>query len=114
MSAKFDVRGNMVRAVVSEVNIVPADDTDVGIDYGGTRRTRKNLLLSYKVPDPIKSKSFITSDYMRAVRHEFRLPHPGVAVLTSKRPTIREERRVIQLLPSSGVTCSVAHAMREF
>src|SRR5262245_52632283 len=37
MSAKFDVRGNMVRAVVSEVNIVPVDDTDVRIDYGGTR-----------------------------------------------------------------------------
>ena len=37
MSAKFDVRGNMVRAVLSEASVVPADETDVGINYGGTR-----------------------------------------------------------------------------
>src|SRR5262249_46859914 len=37
MSAKFDILGNLVRAVVSEVNIVPVDDTDVRIDYEGTR-----------------------------------------------------------------------------
>jgi hypothetical protein len=37
MSAKFDVRGNTVRAVVSEVSVVPVDDTDVRIDYVGTR-----------------------------------------------------------------------------
>jgi hypothetical protein len=37
MSAKFDVRGNMVRAVLCEASVVPADKTDVGINYGGTR-----------------------------------------------------------------------------
>jgi len=37
MSAKFDVLGNVVRAVVSEVSVVSVDDPDVRIDYGGTR-----------------------------------------------------------------------------
>jgi len=37
MSAKFEVRGNMVRAVLIEASVVPADETDVGINYGGTR-----------------------------------------------------------------------------
>src|SRR5262249_3599620 len=35
MSAKFEVRGNMVRAAASEASVVPADDTD--LNYGGTR-----------------------------------------------------------------------------
>ena len=33
MSAKFEVRGNMVRAAASDASVVPADDTDFGI-YG--------------------------------------------------------------------------------
>jgi hypothetical protein len=35
MSAKFEVRGNMVRAAASEASVAPADDTD--LNYGGTR-----------------------------------------------------------------------------
>ena len=46
MSAKFDVRGNVVRAVVSEVSIVPVDDTDVRIDYGGTRSGEEPVRVS--------------------------------------------------------------------
>ena len=37
MSAKFDVRGNTVRVAVSDASVVPVDDSDVRIDYGGTR-----------------------------------------------------------------------------
>jgi hypothetical protein len=38
VSAKFDVRGNMVRAVLDEASGVgPTDETDIGINYGGTR-----------------------------------------------------------------------------
>jgi hypothetical protein len=37
MSATFDVRGNTVRVAVSDVSVVPVDDADVRIDYGGTR-----------------------------------------------------------------------------
>jgi hypothetical protein len=44
MSAKFDVLGNLVRAVVSEVSIVPVGDTDVRIDYGGTRSGEEPVL----------------------------------------------------------------------
>jgi hypothetical protein len=37
MSAKFEIRGNMVRVAASDASVVPADDgTDFGI-YGGTR-----------------------------------------------------------------------------
>ena len=36
MSAKFEVRGNMVRVTASDAGVVPADDMDFGI-YGGTR-----------------------------------------------------------------------------
>ena len=36
MGAKFDVRGNTVRASASEGS-VPIDEADVRIDYGGTR-----------------------------------------------------------------------------
>jgi hypothetical protein len=46
MSAKFDVRGNTVRAVVSEVSVVPVDDTDVRIDYGGTRSGEEPVRVS--------------------------------------------------------------------
>ena len=49
MSAKFDVRGNMVRAVLkvlSESSVVPADETDVGIDYGGTRSGEEPVRVS--------------------------------------------------------------------
>ena len=36
ISAKFEVRGNMIRAAANEASVVPTDDTDFGI-YGGTR-----------------------------------------------------------------------------
>ena len=36
MGAKFEVRGNMIRAAANEASVVPADDTDFEI-YGGTR-----------------------------------------------------------------------------
>jgi len=50
MSAKFDVRGNMVRAVVSEVNIVPVDADD--IDYGGTRSGEEPISTSGRSSPP--------------------------------------------------------------
>ena len=37
MSVKFDVRGNTVRASASEASVVPLDDADVRVDFGGTR-----------------------------------------------------------------------------
>jgi hypothetical protein len=46
MSAKFEVRGNMVRAAASEASVVPADDTDVRINYGGTRSGEVPLRVS--------------------------------------------------------------------
>jgi len=36
LSAKYDVRGNMVRAANGEASVA-IDDTDVRIEYGGTR-----------------------------------------------------------------------------
>ena len=45
MSAKFEVRGNMVRAAASDASVVPADDTDFGI-YGGTRSGEAPLRVS--------------------------------------------------------------------
>ena len=46
MNAKFDILGNLVRAVVSEVNIVPVDNTDVRINYGGTRSGEEPVRVS--------------------------------------------------------------------
>jgi hypothetical protein len=37
MTAKFDVRGNTVRVALNEASVVPIDDIDAHIDYGGTR-----------------------------------------------------------------------------
>jgi hypothetical protein len=37
ISAKFDVRGNMVRAVLGEASVVPTGETDIAINHGGTR-----------------------------------------------------------------------------
>lgn len=37
LTAKFDVRGNTVRAAASEASVSSVDDADVQIDYGGTR-----------------------------------------------------------------------------
>ena len=37
MTAKFEVRGNTVRAAPSEASVVHINDADVRIDYGGTR-----------------------------------------------------------------------------
>jgi hypothetical protein len=45
MSAKFEVRGNMVRAAASDASAVPAIDTDFGI-YGGTRSGEAPLRVS--------------------------------------------------------------------
>ena len=36
IGAKFEVRGNMIRAAAKDASVVLADDTDFGI-YGGTR-----------------------------------------------------------------------------
>jgi hypothetical protein len=46
MTAKFDVRGNTVRAAASEANVVPTGDTDVRIDYGGTRSGEEPVRVS--------------------------------------------------------------------
>ena len=45
MSAKFEVRGNMVRTAASDASAVSADDTDFGI-YGGTRSGEAPLRIS--------------------------------------------------------------------
>ena len=44
IGAKFEVRGNMVRAAANDAS-VPADDTDFGI-YGGTRSGEAPLQVS--------------------------------------------------------------------
>ena len=36
VSAKFEVRGNTVRAAATDASVLPADNTDFGV-YGGTR-----------------------------------------------------------------------------
>jgi hypothetical protein len=46
MSAKFEVRGNTVRAAPSEASVVPAEETDVGINYGGTRSGEEPVRVS--------------------------------------------------------------------
>jgi hypothetical protein len=45
VSAKFEVRGNMVRVAASEAGVVPADE-DVRIDYGGTRSGEEPVRVS--------------------------------------------------------------------
>jgi hypothetical protein len=37
MTAKFEVRGNMIRAAARVASVVPVDDADVRISYGKTR-----------------------------------------------------------------------------
>jgi hypothetical protein len=37
ITAKFDVRGNTVRAASSKVSVIRVDDAEVRLDYGGTR-----------------------------------------------------------------------------
>ncbi len=46
MSAKFEVRGNTVRAAPSEASVVPADETDVRVNYGGTRSGEEPVRVS--------------------------------------------------------------------
>ena len=46
MTAKFDVRGNTVRAAASEASVVPLDDADVRLDYGGTRSGEEPVWVS--------------------------------------------------------------------
>src|SRR6187549_3602390 len=45
MSAKFEVRGNTVRAPASEAIVIPADE-DVRIEYGGTRSGEEPVRVS--------------------------------------------------------------------
>ena len=45
MSAKFEVRGNTV-AAPGGASVVPADETDVGINYGGTRSGEEPVRVS--------------------------------------------------------------------
>jgi hypothetical protein len=45
MSAKFEIRGNMVRAAAADASVVPTD-TDVRINYGGTRSGEAPLRVS--------------------------------------------------------------------
>ena len=64
MSAKFDVRGNMVRAVVSEVSVVPVDDTDVRINYGGTRSGEEPVRVSLGArSSPPRRQAVLTDRY---------------------------------------------------
>jgi hypothetical protein len=44
MTAKFDVRGNTVRAAASKASVVPPDDPDV--NYGGTRSGEEPVWVS--------------------------------------------------------------------
>ena len=46
MSAKFEVRGNTVRAAPGGASVVPADEMDVGINYGGTRSGEEPVRVS--------------------------------------------------------------------
>jgi hypothetical protein len=46
MTAKFEVRGNTVRAAATEARIVPIDDAEVRIDYGGTRSGEEPVRVS--------------------------------------------------------------------
>jgi hypothetical protein len=50
MSAKFEVRGNTVRAAPSEASVVPAEETDVGINYGGTRSGEEPVRVDRAAP----------------------------------------------------------------
>jgi hypothetical protein len=50
MSAKFDVRGNTVRAAANEASVVPADDTD--LNYGGTRSGEEPVRAARSSPPP--------------------------------------------------------------
>ena len=45
MNAKFQIRGNMVRPATSEAS-VPADETDICINYGGTRSGEEPVRVS--------------------------------------------------------------------
>ena len=46
MTAKFEVRGNTVRAAATEASIVRIEDADVRIDYGGTRSGEEPIRVS--------------------------------------------------------------------
>ena len=60
MSAKFDVLGNTVRAVVSEVSVVPIDDADVRLDYGGTRSGEEPVQVSPGARSPSRRPATVT------------------------------------------------------
>jgi hypothetical protein len=49
MTAKFEVRGNTVRAAASEAIVIPADE-DVRIEYGGTRSGEEPVRVSPASP----------------------------------------------------------------
>ena len=46
MSVKFDVRGNTVRGAANEASLVPIDDADIRLDYGGTRSGEEPVRVS--------------------------------------------------------------------
>src|SRR6476660_4213489 len=46
MRVKFEVRGNTVRAAPGGASVAPADETDVGINYGGTRSGEEPVRVS--------------------------------------------------------------------
>src|SRR4029453_1236558 len=46
MSAKFEVRGNTVRAAAGEASVVPVEDADVRLEYGGTRSGEEPVRVS--------------------------------------------------------------------
>ena len=63
MSAKFEVRGNTVRAAPSWASVVPADE-DVRIDYGGTRSGEEPVRVSLGArSSPPRRQAVLTDRY---------------------------------------------------
>ena len=91
MSAKFEVRGNTVRAAPSEASVVPVDDADVRIEYGGTRSGEEPVRVS---PGTRRS-----SPQSSVRRKEHLVPSPPRSV--------RRFSRQIHLQYCSSLTCSI-------
>jgi len=61
MSVKFDVRGNTVRAAASGVSVVPLDDADVRLEFGGTRSGEEPVEVSPGArPSPSRRPATVT------------------------------------------------------
>jgi hypothetical protein len=60
MTAKFEVRGNTVRAAATEASIVPIDDADVRIDYGGTRSGEEPIRVPPGAASPSRRPATVT------------------------------------------------------